>query len=77
MAKLTSRERLLRTIRHQEVDRIAISPRYFDWLFGTQGCECIQHCMWMHDRYEHDLMAPYTPPQHNYLLDHGGSVQRS
>ena len=72
MAKLTSKERLFRTIRHEEVDRIAISPRYFDWLFGTQGCECVQHCMWMQDRYEHDLMAPYTPPQHNYLLNHTG-----
>ena len=70
MPKLTSKQRLLRTIRHQEVDRIAISPRYFDWLRGTQGCPCVQHCLWMQERYEHDLMPPYTPPQSNYLRNH-------
>ena len=72
MARLTSKQRLFRAIRREEVDRIAISPRYFDWLFGTHGCECVHHCLWMQDRYEHDLMAPYTPPQHNYLLNHTG-----
>ena len=72
LAKLTSKERLVRTIRHEDVDRIAVSPRYFDWLYGTQGCKCVRHCIWMQDRYEHDLMAPYCPPQHNYLLNHAG-----
>ena len=72
MTKLTSRERLLRTIRHEEVDRIAVSPRYFDWLYGTQGCECVLHCLWMKEQYAHDLMIPYGPPLHNYLLNYAG-----
>ena len=72
LAKLTSKERLVRTIRHEDVDRIAVSPRYFDWLYGTQGCKCVRHCIWMQDRYEHDLMAPYCPVQNNYLLNHAG-----
>jgi hypothetical protein len=60
----------MRTIRHEETDRVAISPRYFDWLIGTQGCTCVNHCMWVQDHYEHDLMVTYRAPQHNYLLDH-------
>ncbi|MBI3990879.1 MAG: hypothetical protein HY350_01900, partial [Candidatus Omnitrophica bacterium] len=72
MEKLTSKERLLRAIRHQEVDRVPISPRYFDYLYGVKGCECIHHCLWMQERFSHDLMPIYEPSQNNYLLHHLG-----
>ena len=73
MVGLTSRERLERAIVHKEVDRVPISPRYFDYLLGVKGCTCVQHCIWMADQYEHDLMPTYIPPQNNYLLHHTGA----
>ena len=72
MAEMTSRERLLRAIRHQEVDRVPISPRYFDYLGGVEGCACPHHCLWMADQYEHDPMPTYAPPQNNYMLRYTG-----
>ena len=72
MEELTSKQRLLRATRHEEVDRVPVSPRYYDYLLGTRGCECIQHCIWMAQQYEHDLMPTYVPPQNNYLLHHTG-----
>ncbi|MFH0964760.1 MAG: uroporphyrinogen decarboxylase family protein [Planctomycetota bacterium] len=72
MPELTSKERLLRAIRHEETDRVPVSPRYFDHLYGVEGCECVNHCMRFQERYEHDLTVPYGPPQNNYLLDHVG-----
>ena len=73
MAKLTSKQRLLRVIRHQEVDRVPISPRYFDYLLGVKGCTCVHHCLWMRKQYDHDVMPTYWPPQNNYLLQHTGA----
>ena len=71
MAKMTSRERLLRAIRHQEVDRVPVSPRYFDYLEGVCGCCCVHHCIWFRDHlFDHDLMPTYKVPQNNYLLSH-------
>ncbi len=73
MAKLTSKERLLRAIRHEDVDRVPVSPRYFDYLQGVKGCSCVHHCIWMAEQYEHDLMPIYLPVQNNYLLHHTGA----
>ena len=73
MTRLTSKERLIRAIKHEEVDRVPISPRYFDYLAGVKGCSCVHHCIWMADQYEHDLMPTYTPLQNNYLLHHTGA----
>ena len=73
MKQLTSRERILRTLRRQEVDRVPISPRYFDYLVGVHGCDCVHHCLWWRDTcFDHDLMPIYQPRYHNYLLDHQG-----
>lgn len=69
---MTSQDRLLRSIRHEEVDRVPISPRYFDFLIGVKGCCCVHHCIWMADHYEHDLMPVYKPLQSNYFLHHTG-----
>ena len=69
---MTSKDRLLRSIRHEEVDRVPISPRYFDFLIGKKGCCCVHHCIWMADQYEHDLMPVYKPLQSNYFLHHTG-----
>ena len=76
---MTSKERLLRTLRREEVDRVPISPRYFDYLRGVYGCNvdrmrvCVQHCIWWRDNhFDHDLMPIYQPLHHNYLLDHTG-----
>lgn len=38
-AKLTSRERLLRAIRREEVDFLPCSPRLFTWMVGVYGSE--------------------------------------
>ena len=71
MATMTSRERLLRAIRHQEVDRVPVSPRYYDYLEGVCGCCCVHHCIWFRDHhFDHDLMPTYKVPQNNYLLSH-------
>ena len=79
MSKMTSKERLLRTLRREEVDRVPIRPRYFDYLRGVYGCSvdrrrvCVQHCIWWRDNhFDHDLMPIYQPLHHNYLLDHTG-----
>jgi len=68
MERLTSRERLLRAIRHEDVDRVPVSPRYYDYLLGTKGCHCVLHHLWMAEQYPHDPMPVYLPPQNNYLL---------
>jgi hypothetical protein len=36
-AEMTSRERLLAAIHHQEPDRVPVSPRLFAWLWGNCG----------------------------------------
>jgi hypothetical protein len=72
MALMTSRERILRAIRHEEVDRVPISPRYFDYLVGVEGCECPLHSVLMAERWPIDLMHPEEPRQNNYLLHHTG-----
>ena len=73
MAAMTSNERLLRTIRREEVDRVPISPRYFDHMTGVHGCECVHHCIWWRDtHFDHDLMPIYQPVHNNYLLRHTG-----
>lgn len=52
--------RLLRTFRKQEVDRAPISPRYFDYLDGVYGCECVHYCIWWRiSHFDHDLMPIY------------------
>ncbi len=73
MATLTSHERLLRAIRHEEVDRVPVSPRYYDYLSGVKGCSCLHHCLWMARQYPHDPMIECLPPQNNYLLRHFGA----
>ena len=71
METLTSRERILRTLRRADVDRVPISPRYFDYLTGVYGCECVKHCVWWRDNcFDHDLMPICKPSSHNYLLNH-------
>ena len=71
-AQLTPRRRLLRAIRHEPVDRVPISPRFFDYLHGTAGCTCPHHCLDFARRFDFDPMVPYRPPQNNYLLHHHG-----
>ena len=69
MQELSSKERLLRTIRRADVDRVPISPRYFDYLNGVEGCCCVHHFIWFRDKhYHHDLMPIFKPEQSNYLL---------
>ncbi len=73
MHELSSKERLLKTIRHEEIDRVAISPRYFDYLIGVVGCCCVHHCIWWRDQhFQHDLMPIFKPEQNNYLLHLAG-----
>ena len=72
MTELTSRQRLLRAIRHEETDRVPISPRYFDYLLGVKGCCCVHHCLWLATQYDHDLMPTYHTVQNNYLLNYFG-----
>ena len=72
MAKLISRERILRAIRHEEVDRVPISPRCGDYLYNARGCECVLHYLWMADQFDQDIMMVYNPDQNNYLLHHVG-----
>ena len=74
MAEMTSKERLLRTIRHEQVDRVPVSPRYFDYMEGVYGCDCVHHCKWWkREHFDHDLMPYYAVPQNNYLLSHDGA----
>ncbi|MEA3246759.1 MAG: hypothetical protein U9Q74_11450, partial [Gemmatimonadota bacterium] len=35
MAEMTGRERILTAIRHEEPDRVPVSPRYFAWFKAT------------------------------------------
>lgn len=72
MKELSSRQRILRAIRHEEVDRVPVSPRCGDYLYNKAGCECVLHYLWMADLYDHDIMMVYNPRQNNYLLHHTG-----
>ncbi|MDA1349833.1 MAG: hypothetical protein O3A47_13360, partial [Chloroflexi bacterium] len=55
------------------MDRVPVSPRYFDYLLGVEGCCCVHHCLAMAERYPHDVMPAYVPPQNNFLLHYSGA----
>jgi hypothetical protein len=40
-AEMTGRERILATIRHQEPDRVPVSPRIWAWLVSEYGDESL------------------------------------
>lgn len=68
-AEMTGRERLLTTIRHEEPDRVPISPRYGAWLQAVYGSvplervrdEILPHIDFMH------ILGPATP---NYVISY-------
>jgi len=72
MTEMTSKERILRTIRHEEPDRVPISPRYYDFLDGTAGCSCWQHYLRFGQLMGIDPMLHVYPEWNNYLLRHIG-----
>ena len=72
MAEMTSRERLLTTIRHQEPDRVPISPRYYDYLLGVEGCACWMHYLRFAQQVEIDPLIIVDAHANNYLLRYAG-----
>jgi hypothetical protein len=72
MTEISSKERILRTIRHEEPDRVPISPRYYDYLHGTAGCSCWEHYLRFGQKMGIDPMLHVYPEWNNYLLRHGG-----
>ena len=70
---ITSRERLLTTIRHQEPDRVPISPRYYDYLNGVEGCSYWMHALDFARKVEIDPPIIFPPQVNNYLMHHAGA----
>ena len=69
---MTSKQRLWATIRHQEPDRVPISPRYYDYLLGVEGCHCWMHYLRFGEKMGIDPILTIEPKWHNYLLRHAG-----
>ena len=69
---MTSKERLLTTIRHEEPDRVPISPRYYDYLYGTVGCSDWLYYLRFAQEMEIDPLLIINPDWNNYLLRHVG-----
>ena len=69
---MTSHQRLTTTIHHQEPDRVPISPRYYDYLLGVEGCACWMHYLRFARQMEIDPIITVDARAHNYLLRHLG-----
>jgi len=71
-SQMTSRQRLLTTIKHQEPDRVPISPRYYDYLDGVEGCHCWMHYLKFAEKMGADPLIILEPRWSNYLYHYEG-----
>jgi uroporphyrinogen decarboxylase len=71
-AQMTSKQRLLTTIRHQEPDRVPISPRYYDYLRGVEGCHCWMHYLRFAEKVGADPLFIIEPRWSNYFYHYEG-----
>ena len=68
--KMSSRERLLRTIRHEEPDRVPVAPRIWAWFLEYYG-----ECNWKtylkaKDEFDFDPMFNISPGLPDYIHAH-------
>jgi uroporphyrinogen decarboxylase len=70
--EMTSRQRLLAAIRHQEPDRVPISPRHYDYLHGVEGCHCWMHYLRFAQRMGADPLLIVEPRWSNYVFHFEG-----
>lgn len=69
---MTPRQRLLTTIRHQEPDRVPISPRYYDYLHGAVGSSEWPYYLRFAGQMDIDPLIIINAGWNNYLLRHIG-----
>ncbi len=72
-AGMTSRERLLAAIRHQEPDRVPVSPRIGAFLTDYYGCSCWQHELRAAKEFDFDPLIILPSPARNYVQAHTAS----
>ena len=66
-AEMTSRERLLATIRHEEPDRVPVAPRIFAWLLEYYGESGLEAHLRAAQEFGFDLCHPVGPDTPNYI----------
>ncbi|MHB0874436.1 MAG: uroporphyrinogen decarboxylase family protein [Anaerolineae bacterium] len=68
-ASMTSRERLLAAIRHEEPDRVPVSPRLGAWLHDYYGCSCWLHELQAAREFDFDPLIILPSAITNYVTD--------
>jgi len=67
--RMTSRERLLTAIRHEEPDLVPVSPRIHIWLKDNRGCACWLHHLRAAQEFDHDPFIYVSSPYPNYVSE--------
>ena len=67
MINLSSKERILAAIRHEEPDRVPISPRIGFFLQEYYGCDCWEHMLKASEEFGFDPFVLIGPMLPNYL----------
>lgn len=71
--RMTSKERLLTTIKHEEPDLVPVSPRIYVWLKDNYGCSCWLHQLLIAEEFDYDPLIYLSSPYPNYI----GELQAS
>ena len=65
--RMTSKERLLAAIRHQEADLVPVSPRIHVWLKDNYGCACWLHALRAAADLDYDPLIYLSSPYPNTI----------
>ncbi len=57
----------MRAIRHEEADRVPVSPRIHIWLKDHYGCTCWQHQVRIAQEFDYDPFIYVSSPYPNYI----------
>ncbi len=71
---MSSRERLLRAIHHQEPDSVPLNPRLGHYLIDYYGCACWAHFIEAAQEFDFDPIIQVRPKMSNYFFGHLSST---
>ncbi len=75
MKRMSSRERLLAAIRHQEPDMVPNAPRIFAYLLEYYGCSCWMHMLQAAEEFGFDPVIVLGLPVFNYVYSPFGDYK--
>ncbi len=67
MRTMTSKQRLMAAIHHQEADLVPVSPRIHVWLKDNYGCNCWLHSLHLGAEFDYDPLIYLPSPYKNHV----------